>query len=94
MLLICIEKTFHCIIKSKLTCKVRILPFGIYYCLIFPRCSKDSAPTDTPPGSVSETPKKSSKKVKKNTESMNKVYNSVLNSVFGAVSSRHSHFVI
>ncbi|XP_068569999.1 calcium-binding protein 5-like [Cebidichthys violaceus] len=50
--------------------------------------SVDSAATDSgkdesPSGSVSETPKKSSKKSKKTTD-MNKVYDSVLNSVFGA----------
>ncbi|XP_060922456.1 calcium-binding protein 2 [Limanda limanda] len=51
--------------------------------------SKDGEPKpgmsqDSPTGSVSDTPKKSSKKSKKTTESMTKVYNSVLNSVFGA----------
>ncbi|CAG5929374.1 unnamed protein product [Menidia menidia] len=51
--------------------------------LIFQCFSKAGSTTNSPSGSVSETPKKS-KKSKKNAESMTKVYNSVLNSVFGA----------
>ncbi|XP_054457700.1 calcium-binding protein 2 [Anoplopoma fimbria] len=44
----------------------------------------DSAKDDTPSGSVSEAPKKSSKKSRKTAESMTKVYISVLDTVFGA----------
>ncbi|XP_004079703.1 calcium-binding protein 2-like [Oryzias latipes] len=46
--------------------------------------STNSNATDSPSGSVSESPKKSSKKIKKSADSMNKVYNSVLKSLFGA----------
>lgn len=53
-------------------------------CVCF--CSKDVTPKDSPSGSLSETPKKSSKKSKKSKDNMTKVYTSVLDSVFGAVS--------
>lgn len=48
-------------------------------------CSKDAAPKDSPSGSVSDAPKKSSKKSKKSKDNMTKVYTSVLDTVFGAV---------
>ncbi|TNM93536.1 calcium-binding protein 2 [Takifugu flavidus] len=46
--------------------------------------SKDVTPKDSPAGSLSDTPKKSSKKSKKSKDNMTKVYTSVLDSVFGA----------